>query len=369
MPASRIRTAGALALTGVLTLSSCAQDWPGPPNGGSTVAVEDCFTGELRAEGSSAQKNAIAEAIKSYQRSCPDATIDYAASGSGAGIKQFIAGQVDFGGSDAALKTTERDGVIEAEQAREACGSDAWNLPMVTGPVAVAYNLEGVDQLVLDAEVTAQIFDGRITAWNDPAIAALNPDVQLPATPINVYFRSDDSGTTENFTRYLAAAAPDAWPHEPGKKWTGKGEGKPQNAGVATATKGQNGSIAYLEWSYVTQNDLSMAAIDTGSGTPVTLTGESAGKAVETAEQVGQGNDLSLKIDYATKEPGAYPIVLVTYEIVCSEYPDPEKGAKVRSFLRHFASPEVQKSLETKGYAPLPAEMLEKVAASVEAIS
>lgn len=368
MSTSRIRTTGAIALTGALALSGCAQDWPGPQGGAATIAVEECFTGELRGEGSSAQKNAIAEAIKSYQRSCPDATIDYAASGSGAGIKQFIAKQVDFGGSDAALKTTEKDGVIEAEQARKACGSPAWNLPMVTGPVAVAYNLAGVDELVLDAEATARIFDGQITVWNDPTIAALNPGVQLPATPISVYFRSDDSGTTENFTRYLSAAAPEAWPHEPGKKWTGRGEGKPQNAGVATATKGQDGAIAYLEWSYVTQNDLSMAAIDTGSGEPVVLSGESAGKAVETAEQVGEGNDLALKIDYATKEPGAYPIVLVTYEIVCSEYADPETGAKVRSFLKHFASPGVQQSLETKGYAPLPAEMVTKVAAAVEEI-
>lgn len=373
MSVSRIRSISAIALTGALALSACASE--NPTQGGSTggtggaASAAECFEGDLKAEGSSAQKNAIAEAISSYQDACADATIDYAATGSGAGIKQFIGKQVDFAGSDSALKTEEKDGAIEAEEAKNACGSEAWNLPMVTGPVAVAFNVKGVDKLVLNAEVTAKIFDGQITVWNDPAIAALNSGVTLPPTPIKVYFRSDDSGTTENFTRYLAAAAPDAWKHEAGKKWTGKGEGKPQNAGVATATKGQDGAISYLEWSYVTQNDLSMAAIDTGAGEPVELTGESAGKTVETASQVGEGNNLALKIDYATKEPGAYPIVLVTYEIVCSKYADAETGKKVKAFLKHMASTEVQQAMETKGYAPLPAQFADKVETAIDAIS
>lgn len=375
MSVSRIRSISAIALTGVLALSACATENPTSQGGstggadGGAASAAGCFEGDLKAEGSSAQKNAIAEAIKSYQEACADATIDYAATGSGAGIKQFIGKQVDFAGSDSALKTKEKDGVIEAEEAKNACGSDAWNLPMVTGPVAVAYNVQGIDKLVLNAEVTAKIFDGQITTWNDPAIAALNSGVTLPATPIKVFFRSDDSGTTENFTRYLAAAAPEAWQHEPGKKWAGKGEGKPQNAGVATATKGQDGSISYLEWSYVTQNDLSMAAIDTGAGEPVELTGESAGKTVETAKQVGEGNNLALEIDYATDEPGAYPIVLVTYEIVCSKYADAETGKKVKAFLKHMASTEVQQAMETKGYAPLPAQFANKVETAIDAIS
>ncbi len=239
---------------------------------------------------------------------------------------------------------------------------------MVTGPIAIAYNVKGVDKLVLNAEVAAKIFDGKITTWNDPAIAALNKGVTLPATPIKVFFRSDESGTTENFTKYLKAAAPDAWSYETGKKWTGKGEGKEKSAGVATATKGQDGGITYVELSYAQQNQLAMAQIDTGSG-PVELTADSAGKTIATAKQTGTGNDLALKIDYATKEAGAYPIVLVTYEIVCSKYADAETGKKVKSFLKTFASDEVQKGLESKGYAPLPTEVATKVQAAVDAIS
>lgn len=374
MSVSRISALGAIALSGALALSACASENNGAaPGAGSTAAggpaaAGDCFTGDLKAEGSSAQKNAIDEAISAYQEACTDANIDYQPTGSGAGIKQFIAKQVDFAGSDSALKTEPKDGKIEADDAKASCGSDAWNLPMVTGPIAIAYNVKGVDKLTLDADVAAKIFDGKITAWNDPAIAKLNSGVTLPSTPIKVYFRSDESGTTENFTKYLKAAAPDAWSYETGKKWTGKGEGKEKSAGVATATKGQDGGITYVELSYAQQNQLKVAAIDTGAG-PVELTAESAGKTVATAKQTGTGNDLALKIDYATKEAGAYPIVLVTYEIVCSKYADAETGKKVKSFLKTFASDDVQKSLAEQGYAPLPAEVATKVQAAVDAIS
>ncbi len=312
MSVSRITALGAIAVSGALALSACATENPVPNSApaagtvGAAVAASGatCFSGDLRAEGSSAQKNAIDEAIKAYQTACADATIDYNPSGSGAGIKQFIAKQVDFAGSDSALKTTEKDGKIEAVDAKNACGSDAWNLPMVTGPIAIAYNVKGIDALVLNAEVTAKIFDGTITTWNDPAIAALNPGTSLPATTIKVYFRSDESGTTENFTKYLKAAAPDAWSHDTGKKWTGKGEGKEKSAGVATATKGQDGGITYVEWSYAQQNDLAVAAIDTGAG-PVTLTGESAGKAVAMATQKGTGHDLALPQPAARSRPSS----------------------------------------------------------------
>ena len=216
--------------------------------------------------------------------------------------------------------------------------------------------------------MTAKIFDGKITTWNDPAIAKLNSGVSLPSTPIKVYFRSDDSGTTENFTKYLKAAAPDAWSYETGKKWTGKGEGKEKSAGVATAVKGQDGGITYVELSYAQQNTLKMAEIDTGSG-PVVLNAESVGKTVATAKPTGSGNDLALKIDYATKEAGAYPIILVTYEIVCSKYADAAQGSKVKAFLTTFASDEVQGKLEELGYAPLPAEVAAKVQTAVKAIS
>jgi phosphate transport system substrate-binding protein len=371
MRTSRVLTAGAVALTGALALSACGSDnnsggaggsGGAAATGGSSAAAANCFSGSLNGEGSTAQKNAIEAAIKAYQTACSDATINYNATGSGAGIKQFTGKQVDFAGSDSALKTDE------ATAAKTACGSEAWNLPMVAGPIAIAYNVKGVSNLVLNADVAAKIFNGVVTTWNDPAIAALNSGATLPASPIKVFFRSDDSGTTENFTNYLKAAAPAAWTAAPAKKWTGKGEGKEKSAGVSSAVASTDGGITYTEWSYATQNKLAIAKIDTGSGTPVELTGETAGKMVAGAKQVGTGNDLSLKLDYATKAAGTYPIVLVTYNIVCSKYADPAKGKAVKGFLGSFASDATQSGLEELGYAPLPKEVQTKVVAAVGAV-
>ncbi len=351
-----------LAMTGAVALGACGTDATTTAAAATGGAASDCPTGTLKAEGSSAQKNASEAAIKSYQAKCSGVTVNYAATGSGAGIKQFIAAQVDFGGSDSALKDDE------AKSAEATCGSPAWHLPMVTGPVGIAYNLPSVSSLVLNADVAAKIFLGQITLWNDPAIAALNPGVTLPATKISVFFRSDESGTTDNFTKYLKAAAGSSWTVDSGKKWNGTvGEGKPQNAGVATAAKGIEGSISYLEWSYITQNKLGLAKIDNGSG-PVELTSASVGKMIETATQKGTDNDLSLTLDYATKTPGAYPINLVTYEIVCSTYKDPAKATLVKSFLTHFASADVQKSLESLGYATLPSSISAKIQTAISAI-
>lgn len=374
MKIQRLGAMASFALVGSIALAGCGSD----NNTGDTAAADgtsasassnvECFDGTLNAEGSSAQKNAFEEVGSLFSAECTGATVNYNPSGSGAGIKQFIGGQVDFAGSDSALKTVEKDGKVEATEAATYCGSPAWNIPLVTGPIAVAYNIEGVDKLTLTPAVAGDIFSGKITTWNDPKIAAVNSGVTLPSTAIKVFFRSDESGTTENFTKYLKAAAPANWAGEPAKTWDGKGEGKAKSAGVAEGVKSTDGGITYVEWSYAKDNDLGVAAIDNGAG-PVELTSETVGKAVATAEQTGTGNDLALKLDYATKEPGAYPINLVTYEIVCSKGKDAEKQKNIKAFLKFFASEEAQKAIEEIGYAPLPPEVQTKVEAAIEAIS
>jgi phosphate transport system substrate-binding protein len=369
----RLTSVTGIALVGTLALSACGSDnnataTPGASNAATNAA--DCATGTLNAEGSSAQKNAIEQAITDFQASCPGATVNYNPTGSGAGVKQFIAGQVDFAGSDSALSEKAKAGATSIEQvdADKTCGSPAWNLPMVTGPIAVAYNVKGVGKLILTPAVTAKIFNGAITTWNDPAIAAINPGVTLPKEAVKVFFRSDDSGTTDNFTKYLKGSAPSDWPQDTGKKWTGKGEGKQANAGVSNAVKATAGGVTYSEWSYAKDNKLSMALIDNGAG-PVELTGESVGTAVGAAKIVGLGNDLKLKLDYATKTPGAYPILLVTYELVCSKNKDAAKGKLIKAFLNSFASPAEQTKLQAIGYAPLPAAVQTKVAAAIAGLS
>ncbi len=378
-PGAKLAAVAALA---TLTLAACGSD-PVPASGGEASAQPSasgsggtsasgltCPSGKLSAEGSSAQANAITEVIAAYNAQCSDkATIEYNPTGSGAGIKSFYNGLVDFAGSDSALKTEEKDGVVEADKAKERCsGNPAWNLPMVVGPIAFAYHLDGVDKLVLNAEVLSEIFNGTIKTWNDPKIAKLNSGANLPSDQITVFFRSDESGTTENTTKFLAAAGKGAWKDEPAKTWTGTGEGKNKSSGVAEAVTSTKNSISYMEWSYAKDNKLSMAQIDNGNG-PVELTGDSVGKAVSEAQIKGSGNDLALGLKYTDTATGAYPALLVTYEIVCSKGLDAGKTAIVKDFLGYFASPETQGTLEELGYAPVPGELLTKVQGSIRAIS
>ncbi|MGV8977896.1 MAG: phosphate ABC transporter substrate-binding protein PstS [Cellulomonas sp.] len=378
---ARLASVAGVVLVSSLTLAACGSDnnnaaadgTSAAPTAGMTTSAAAapavaCGTGgKINAEGSSAQKNAIEQAIASFADVCPDTTVNYNPTGSGAGITQFTAAQVDFAGSDSALNADK--GEVDAAAARCAA-NPAWNLPMVTGPIAVAYNLAGVDKLVLNAEVTAKIFRGAITTWNDPAIAALNPGVSLPSEAVHVFFRSDESGTTDNFTKYLKAASKGVWTDEHAKAWpkSGAGEGREKSSGVAEGVKTTPGGISYVEWSYAKDNKLGIARVDNGSGA-VELNADSVSKAVAAATRDGKGNDLRLKLDYATSEAGAYPIILVTYEIVCSKGLDPNLTAGVKAFLTHFASANVQKSLVDIGYAPLPAAVEADVAKAIAAIS
>jgi phosphate transport system substrate-binding protein len=340
----------------------------GTPGSGATASAISfesagfaCATGTLRSSGSTAQGNAIAQWIADYNAKCGATINDYGGGGSGKGVSDFIAKQTDFGGSDSAMK---QDELAEAQTDR--CdGNEAIDLPLVTGPIAIAYHLSGVDKLIMTPTVLTGIFGGDIKTWNDPAIAAINPGVSLPSQAIQTVHRSEDSGTTDNFTKYLAAAG--GWTFTGGKAWTAPGgTGAQGSDGVAKAVQSTEGAIGYVEWSYALNNDLAIAEVDNGSG-PVALTAESAGLAVQAADIVGEGKDLALKLDYATKAPGAYPVVLVTYELVCSAG-NGDTAELLKSFLG-YAATDGQASLVGLGSAPLPAPVQQKVVAAIQTLS
>jgi phosphate transport system substrate-binding protein len=305
--------------------------------------------------------------IKDFQSKCSGTTITYNATGSGAGVSNFIAKQDDFAGSDSALDPTKD----EVAKATAACGSPALDLPMVTGPIAVAYKVGGVKDLTLTPTVITKIFLGKISTWDDPAIKALNSGATLPSTKITVFYRSDSSGTTQNFEKYLAANDPADFTSKPDKdssKAGFAGQGKTGSQGVQQAIGSTDGAIGYVEWSFAVSGNLDTAKVDNGAG-PIELTADSAGAAVAAAKIASNGGqDLTLKLDYATKAPGAYPIILVTYEIVCSKYANAKTGALVKSFLTYTAG-DGQNSLKDLGYAPLPASIQSKVQAAVAALS
>ncbi|MGN6606316.1 MAG: phosphate ABC transporter substrate-binding protein PstS [Jatrophihabitans sp.] len=303
--------------------------------------------------------------VTKYQQQCSGATVNYTSTNSGQGVSDFAAGKIDFAGSDAALDPTKG----EPDAATKACGSTAIDIPMVVGPIAIGYNLSGVTDLTLNPDVLAKIFTGKITTWNDPAIAAINKGASLPSKKISVFFRGDPSGTSKNFENYLSKTAPTVFTATPDKPWPYKtGSGVNGSPAVADAVKSTDGGIGYMEWSYAGNKGLTTAKIDNGGGA-VALSADTAGSLAGTAQITGTGDDLTLKLDYATKTAGVYPIALVTYEIVCTKYKDPKIGSLVKSFLTYTSSSEGQGLLAAQGYGALPTELLSKVQASVAKIS
>ncbi len=363
-------TLSAAALA-ALTLSACGSDnnaGTSTSTGASGTASSSAECGgknSLTGEGSTAQQNAIAEFNKTWGQVCAGKNLSYNPTGSGAGREQFIAKQVDFAGSDSALSDDQ-----VAKAAGRCGGNPAWNLPLVFGPVAMAYNLDGVDKLVVNADVLAKIFSGQIKKWNDPAITALNSGATLPDTDIKPVYRSDSSGTTDNFQKYLKAAAPEAWTKETGSEFQGgAGEGAQKSAGVVQAVQATPGAIGYVEKGFAQQAGLPFAQIDSGAGA-VGLTDDSAKKAIDAAKFAAEGNDLVLDLNslYGTKEAGAYPLVLATYEIVCSKGYDADTTAALKSFLT-VAANEGQAGLSAAGYVPLPDAFKERLEKSIDAIA
>ncbi|MEU3300235.1 MULTISPECIES: phosphate ABC transporter substrate-binding protein PstS [unclassified Streptomyces] len=368
----RATALGALVVSGALVLTACGSDDNSGSTGGSgekTSAASnikcDGAKGQLMASGSSAQKNAMDLWVKNYMAACTGVEINYKASSSGEGIVAFNQGSVGFAGSDSALKPEE------VEESKKICKTgQGINLPMVGGPIAIGYNLPGVDKLVLDAPTIAKIFDTKIKKWNDAAIAKLNPGVKLPDTAIQAFHRSEDSGTTQNLGKYLGKAAPDAWKYEAEKKWPAPGGQAAQgSSGVAAQVKQVPGAIGYFELSYAKSQSIPAVSIDTGAAAPAEATSENASKAIAAAKIKGTGKDLALDLDYTTKADGAYPVVLVTYEVVCDTGNKADSLGTVKSFLTYTASDEGQKILTEAGYAPIPTEINAKVRETVNGLS
>jgi phosphate transport system substrate-binding protein len=356
------------AITATLALAACGtnNNSTPPAAGGSATPTSSiaCASGSLTSQGSTAQLNAMNEWIKDYKQACSGANIDYQGTGSGAGITAFESGTADFAGSDSALSGADID------KAKTRCqGNNALDLPMVVGPIAVIYNVSGVNNLQMSPSTIAKIFSGKITKWNDPAIAADNSGATLPATPILTVHRSDSSGTSDNFTKYLTAAAASDWTFGHDKVWKAPGGSAQKGSdGVSAAVKANDGSIGYAEWSFAQLNNLGMVKVKNGAGQYQELTGEAAGVTVGSATIKGTGNDLTMSIDYNTTAQGAYPIVLVTYEIVCEKGTPADKLSLLKSFLTYTAT-SGQQAITPVFYAPLPSSVASKVQASINAMS
>lgn len=362
-----------LLAAGALLLSACGTDDNSASSGRDTAlnsaGVQCGGTSTLKASGSTAQSNAMKRFVTAYQDVCSGKSLDYNGNGSGAGITEFIGKQTDFAGSDSPLNTAK--GEVAAAKSRCA-GAAAWNLPVVFGPIAVSYNLKGIDNVVLDGPTLGKIFSGAITTWNDPAITTLSPGVSFPATKITVIFRSEESGTSDNFQKYLQVASDGSWTKGAGKSFVGGvGEGAKGNDGTAAAVKSTDGAVTYSEWAFAKAQRLQIAAVRTSAGgDAVVLSTDSVAKTIAGAKVMGTGNDLVLDTTsfYKPTVQGAYPIVLATYEIVCSKYADTATSTAVKAFLQ-VAIGAGQRGLDTNGYIPIPDAFKSKLSAAVNAIA
>jgi phosphate transport system substrate-binding protein len=360
-----------LAAALALGVSACGDSddatTPSTSSGSSTsTPAAESLSGNLAGAGSSAQDAAQQAWIAGFQDANPDVTISYDPVGSGGGREQFISGGVAFAGSDAALKDDE------LTKAQSRCGGpdDLVEVPVYISPIAVAYNLEGVDNLQLSPETLAKIFKQEIKTWNDPAIKADNPDANLPNTRITPVNRSDESGTTQNFTDYLHQVAPKVWTFDADQVWPVKGgEAAQGTSGVVDAIKNGKGTIGYADESQA--RDLGVAKIKVGDQY-VGPTPEAAAKILEASEKTDDPgkNVFTFNVARTTDDATTYPIVLVSYAIGCTKYDDAAQGKLVGGYLKYVISPEGQEAgSKNAGSAPLSDTLRQQIQPAVDAIA
>jgi phosphate transport system substrate-binding protein len=291
-----------------------------------------------------------------FNKKYPNIQISYQSVGSGAGVKQFVAGTVDFGASD--------DGMKEAEISKVDKGVIL--VPATAGSIVVAYNLPDVKELKLSREVYVNIFLGKITKWNDPAITKINEGAKLPDLPISVVYRSDGSGTTAVFSKHLSAINPE-WKAGPGEgkslQWP-TGTGAKGNEGIAAQVQQTVGAISYAEYGYAVKNNIAIATLENKAGKYIKADGDSASKSLSTVEL--PANFLGFVSDPAGDT--AYPIVTFTWIMVYKKYSDPVKAEVIKAMLE-WGLTDGQKFSSDLGYVPLPAEVVSKVKPAIATIA
>ncbi len=357
----RLTAPAVTALALAVTLSACGAANEGAGSAGTDSSTS--LTGTLNGAGSSAQEAAVGAWKAGFQSANPDVTVNYDPAGSGAGREQFIAGGVAFAGSDAYLAEDE------LTKASDRCGGDVVEVPTYVSPIAVVYNLDGVDELNLDPATIGQIFEGKITTWDDPAIAKTNPDAKLPSGKITPVHRSDDSGTTKNFTEYLDQAGDGGWTGGVVETWPVKGgEAAEGTSGVVAAVKSGSGTIGYADESQA--GDLGKAKVKVGASF-TDPTPDAAAKTLDTATPVDgrAATDLAIDLDRMSTVKGVYPIVLASYMIACQTYDDAATADLVKGWLTYVTSSDGQSAAaDAAGSAPLTEEFATKVAAAVGTI-
>jgi phosphate transport system substrate-binding protein len=360
--------AAALAAGGLLAVAACSNNNTPTSSAVTTADPSHSAGASLAGAGSSFQDPIEQKWISAYRQECGGAQINYTSVGSGAGIQQFGSGTIDFAGSDVTMNATQ-----QATANGRCGGSPAIHIPISSGGVGVTWNLPGVSTLKFSPDTIADIFQGKVTKWNDPEIAADNAGASLPSTAITVFHRSDASGTNSVFSSFLAATSK-KWALGAGTSlnWPANTQGAKGNQGVSAGVAQTVGGITYTEQAFALQHKLPLAQVKNAAGKFVDLAADNVSKAIaEAVVTPASENDISAKMNYTASDPNAYPISSLTYVIVCSEYPSSMSADKVnliKSFLTYGVT-DGQRFATELGFSPLPPNLVTKDQAAISAIS
>jgi phosphate transport system substrate-binding protein len=316
-------------------------------------------SGTINAAGSSFQNTFQQAAISAFKSVDPNITVNYDSVGSGTGRSDLYSDTVLFAGSDSPIPSSEASKVP--------AGKTVLYFPVFIGPITMSYNLPGITNLKLTPTLIAEIFQGEITSWNNSAIKAVNPGVNLPSTAITVAVRSDSSGTTQNFSLYLTKAAPSVWKLGSAStiKWPSTAHAGAQNTGVASIIKSTPGAIGYVDYADAKASGLSAALVQNKAGQFVapSPTGSSVDAASATIK-----SDLTFAAADASSAPTAYPLSYQSWDLVYSTQPNANDVAMLKSYLGYLLG-SGQQLLPELGYAPLPSSLISKATAQLSQIT
>ena len=333
-----------------LCLGACAANETSanqPVSTAGTIAL----SGTINAGGSSAQTAAQEAWRAGFQNENPGVTVNYDPTGSGTGRQNFTDGGYMVAGTDAAFTPDA------AAAPFAACAPDSQlvEVPAYISPIAIAFTLTGIDSLNLDADTIAKIFAGTITTWDDPAIAAQNTGVNLPKTTITPVHRSDQSGTTENFTDYLAQAAPNSWTWPSAQSWPTDlvGEAAEKTQGMRETVAATQGAVGYIDASQA--GSMGTVFVKVGSAYVPYSAGAAAAAVGKSPLEQGRGSaDVVVALDRTLTDSGVYPVVLVSYLAACGQYADASDGQLVKAYLDYVISDDGQQAAaDNAGSAPI----------------
>lgn len=376
MQLSKLIKLAAFAGASALVLSGCAAneaEQAATSNATSTAAATIELSGTLDGSGASSMAAGQEAWVAAFQTANPGVTVNYNPTGSGTGRDQFEQGLTFFTGSDAYYKDEE----LATNHPNCAGNADAvFEFPIWISPIAVIFNVDGIDFLNMTPGTIAKIFSGQVTNWSDAEIQSANPGVSLPDLAITYVHRSDESGTSENFTDWLAKAAPNAWVDTAGaplgaiETWPSDvaGEGAQGTSGVVAAVAAGNGTIGYADASRA--GDLGTIAVGVGDNF-VPFSPEAAAKIVDVSDLIAGRPDTSLAYELRrdTTESGVYPVVLVSYLQGCMDYVDDAKAALVKAYANFLISEEGQGvAAAAAGSAPISPALREKAQAILDAV-